>query len=109
MLLIFFAMITITQLIYIRGGQEDTFDKFEAIAIPLITKYRGRLLLRVRPARSAVIEASIESPYEIHLVEFPEEEDLNAFMQDDSRQSFLHLKDQSIQSAVLIKGSRILG
>src|SRR5258708_5543396 len=100
-------MITITQLIYIQKGQEHAFDQFEAVAIPLISKYNGRLLLRVRPAASDVIEASIDSPYEIHLVEFPEEEDLNSFMKDDTRRLFLHLKEQSIKSAVMIKGTRM--
>jgi uncharacterized protein (DUF1330 family) len=100
-------MITITQLIYIQEGQEQTFDQFEAVAIPLISKYNGRLLLRVRPAESAVIEATMELPYEIHIVEFPGEEDVNAFMKDDTRRSFLHLKERSIKSAVLIKGSRM--
>jgi hypothetical protein len=100
-------MITLTQLIYIQEGQESTFDQFEAVAIPLIAKYNGRLLLRVRPSRNAVIEASIDSPYEIHLVEFSNEHDLNGFMKDETRRSFLHLKELSIKSAVLIKGTRM--
>jgi uncharacterized protein (DUF1330 family) len=100
-------MITITQLIYIQQGREEVFDQFEAVAIPLISKYNGKLLLRMRPGANTVIEASIDAPYEIHLVEFPEEADINAFMKDDTRQSFLHLKEQSIKSAVMIKGTRM--
>ena len=42
-------MFFITQLIYIKQGQEKVFDQFEEIAMPLISKYNGRLLLRVRP------------------------------------------------------------
>ncbi len=100
-------MITITQLIYIKEGQEQTFDQFEAVAIPLIAKYNGRLLLRVRPAGNSIIEGNIEVPYEIHLVEFDGEGDLADFMKDETRKSFLHLKEKAIKAAVLIKGSRM--
>jgi uncharacterized protein (DUF1330 family) len=100
-------MITITQLIYINERQEKIFDEFEAIAIPLIAKYNGRLLLRVRPAKNSIIEATVDAPYEIHLVEFDAEEDLTAFMQDETRRSFLHLKEKAIKSAVLIKGYKM--
>ena len=100
-------MIYITQLISIIPGQEETFHQFEDIAIPAILKYNGKLLLRVRPGEDAIVEASIEPPHEIHLVEFPTEADFNNFMQDEERKKFLHLKDQSIQSVLLIKGSKI--
>ena len=43
------TMIFITQLIYLKEGQETIFHQFEDIAIPIIAKYNGRLLLRVRP------------------------------------------------------------
>jgi len=41
-------MIYITQLIYIKDGQESVFHQFEDVAIPLISKYNGRLMLRIR-------------------------------------------------------------
>jgi len=63
-------MIYILQLIYIKEGQENVFHQFEDIAIPIISKYNGRLLLRVRPDENSFIKYRIERPYEIHLVEF---------------------------------------
>ncbi len=63
-------MIYITQLIYIVAGQENIFHHFEDIAIPIISKYKGRLLLRVRPNNDSFIEYHMDRPYEIHLVEF---------------------------------------
>ena len=56
-------MIYITQLIYIVPGQEKVFDDFESIAIPLIAKYNGRLLLRVRPDDDSYIEDHFGKPY----------------------------------------------
>jgi len=100
-------MIFITQLVYIIDGQEEVFDQFENIAIPIIAKYNGKLLLRVRPGNDAYIQSSIESPYEIHLVEFKTEDDLANFIQDEERNKFLNLKNQSIKSAVFIKGTKL--
>ncbi|WP_018614783.1 hypothetical protein [Segetibacter koreensis] len=100
-------MIFITQLIYILDGKEGIFDQFEAIAIPTISKYNGRLLFRVRPDENAYIESNIENPYEIHLVQFETENDFTNFMQDEERKQFLHLKEQSIKSILLIKGTSI--
>jgi uncharacterized protein (DUF1330 family) len=100
-------MIFITQLIYIKEGQEDVFHQFEDIAIPVILKYNGRLLIRVRPDNISIIEDNIGMPYEIHLVEFDTEQDFQNFNQDEERKKFLHLKDQSVKSVLLIKGSKI--
>jgi len=100
-------MIFITQLIYIKEGQEKVFQQFEDIAIPIIAKYNGRLLLRVRPDERAIIENQIERPYEIHLVEFTSNDDFDNFMHDEERKKFLHLKEQSIRSVLLVKGTKL--
>jgi uncharacterized protein (DUF1330 family) len=100
-------MIYITQLIYIKEGQESVFHQFEDIAIPAILKYNGRLLIRIRPDDSSVIDSTIEKPYEIHLVEFDSEQDFENFKHDEERKKFLHLKEQSIKSAVLIVGTQL--
>jgi uncharacterized protein (DUF1330 family) len=93
--------------VYIKEGQENIFHQFEDIAIPTILKYNGRLLLRVRPTESNFIEHHIDKPYEIHLVEFADEQDFENFKQDEERKKILHLKDQSIKSVLLIKGEKI--
>ena len=100
-------MIYITQLIYIKAGQEFIFDQFEDMAIPIIKKYNGRLLLRVRPDEDSYIENQIDKPYEIHLVEFDSELDFENFKHDEERKKFLHLKEQSIKTAILIQGVKL--
>ena len=100
-------MIFVTQLIYIIKGQEKVFDEFEKVAIPTISNYNGRLLFRVRPTPSTFIENQIEQPYEIHLAEFDTEQDFENFKQDEERKKFLHLKEQSIKSVILIKGEKL--
>jgi hypothetical protein len=63
--------------------------------------------LRIRPDERSFIEYSIDKPYEIHLVEFDDEQALKAFMQDEERKKFLHLKEQSIKTSVLIQGTKL--
>ena len=97
-------MIYITQIIYIKDGQESVFHQFEKLAISIISNYNGRILLRIRPDDASVIEKNIEKPYEVHIVSFDNEQDFESFKQDKTRQEFLHLKEQSIQSVLSIQG-----
>ena len=100
-------MIYITQLIYIIPGQEKTFNEFEDVAIPIISKYNGRLLFRVRPDESSFIEHQIDKPYEIHFVEFDAEKDFENFKLDGERKKFLHLKEQSIKTSIMVLGTKL--
>ncbi|RPD51843.1 DUF1330 domain-containing protein [Paracnuella aquatica] len=100
-------MLYITQLVYIIPGQEKVFDEFEQIAIPQIAQYNGQLLFRLRPERSAFIEASIEEPYEIHIATFPSQDDFEKYKNDKERRKFLHLKEQSVKATILIQGVRL--
>ncbi len=100
-------MIYLTQLIYIIEGQENIFHQFEDIAIPAISKYNGRLLIRVRPDKHSMIEDHAGNPYEIHLVEFDTEQDFLNFTKDEERKKFLHLKEQSVKAVLLIKGTKL--
>ena len=100
-------MIFITQLIYLIEGKENVFHQFEDLAIPIILKYNGRLLLRVRPIESTFIEGDLDKPYEIHLVEFDTEKDFENFKQDEERKKFLCLKEESIKTSILIQGTKL--
>jgi len=100
-------MVLLTQLIYLIEGQEKIFDEFESIVIPAILKYNGKLLLCVRPTEKNFIENHIDKPYEIHLIEFEIQQDFDNFKQDEERKRFLHLKDQSIKTSILIQGTKL--
>ena len=96
-------MIVITQLIFVKAGQEKVFNEFEKIVLPLMDKYGGKLLFRQRPNQYTVIETNIGLPYEIHIVSFNDEEGLQKFIVDEIRQKVLHLKDISVEHAVMYK------
>jgi uncharacterized protein (DUF1330 family) len=98
-------MIYLTQLVYLRDGYEDAFDRFEDAVLPLLSKYRGELLLRLRPGPSSRIGGSSEAPHEIHLVRFESDEDLLRYSDDEERKRLLPLKEQSVRNSLLIKGT----
>ena len=100
-------MIYLTQLIYLKQGQEKVFDEFEDIAIPAISKYNGKLLLRIRPGENSFIDQHIDKPYEIHIVEFDSEKDFQNFNRDEERKKILHLKEQSVERSIIIKGIKL--
>jgi hypothetical protein len=51
----------LTQIMYIHAGREQTFEAFESVVLPLLTKYRGELVLRLRGDK---IAGSAEAPHE---------------------------------------------
>ena len=100
-------MIYITQLIFVQEGKEEKFLEFESHAIPLMEKYNGRIIYRLRPSTESFVNPVEELPYEIHFISFDSEQDLAEFMKDDSRLKFVHLKNESVKSMLLVKGEKI--
>jgi len=87
-------MIYLTQLIYVREGQEATFNQFEDTVLPLLARHRGELLLRLRPGRDSKLDGSSEEPYEFHVVRFESDDDLARYTNDEDRQCVLSLKER---------------
>lgn len=100
-------MIYITQLIFIKEGKEELFLEFESHAIPLMEKYNGKMIYRLRPSKEDFIENDKEAPYEIHFISFDSENDFQDFMKDDARLDFIHLKEESVKSMLLVKGEKL--
>ena len=97
-------MLYYTQLIFIKPGMDEQFNLFESYVLPLLEKYNGKLLYRVRPTDDCVIEISMDKPYELHLVSFPTREDFEGYSKDNDRLQYMPLKEASIEKAMLIEG-----
>ncbi|MBK8965326.1 MAG: DUF1330 domain-containing protein [Saprospiraceae bacterium] len=100
-------MIYLTQLIFVEPGKEQLFHQFEDLAIPLMEYYRGQILYRLRPAPEAFVSGETDKPYEIHFISFDSENDLENFLKDDRRLEFMHLKNESVRSVLLVKGEKM--
>jgi hypothetical protein len=97
-------MLYYTQIIFIKEGKQDQFNLFESHVLPLLKKHNGTLVYRVRPAADAIIETTIGHPYELHVVTFTARTDFEAYRDDKERIKYMHLKDGSIEKALLIEG-----
>ena len=101
-------MIYITQLIFVKKGKEETFLEFENFAIPLLEKFNGKIIYRIRPGKANFVDnTDAETPYEIHFISFQNEVDLNNFLSNNERLKFIHLKEESVKSMLLIKGEKL--
>lgn len=97
-------MLYFTQIIFVKENQEEVFNLFESHVLPLLEKYNGTLIYRVRPTGNCVIETTIGHPYELHLVTFPTKENFEAYRDDKERMQYMHLKEAAIEKALLIEG-----
>ncbi len=97
-------MLYYTQVIFVKAGQQDQFNLFESHVLPLLKKYNGTLVYRVRPGDSAVIETTFGNPYELHLITFPTRVDFEGYRDDPERLQYMPLKEESIEKALLIEG-----
>ena len=97
-------MLYFTQLIFLKNGGEDNFNLFESYVLPLLQKYNGILIYRVRPTVDHVIATTVGHPYELHLVTFPAMENFIAYRDDKERMQHMHLKDASVEKILLIEG-----
>ena len=100
-------MLYYTQLIFIKEGQQDLFNEFESYVLPLLERHNGVLLYRVRPTDDCIIETNLGKPYELHLVGFQSREDFEGYARDNDRLKHMHLKDASIEKAILIEGKML--
>lgn len=97
-------MLYYTQILFVEAGQETAFHTFEDYVLPLLQRYGGELMYRVRPPKPAVIETTIGYPYEIHVVTFSTENDFRAYRDDPQRLQYMPLKEQSVNRVMLIQG-----
>ncbi len=100
-------MLYFTMLIFVKEGQEKVFQEFENLAIPLLKEHNGKIIYRIRPTKDNYISYEDELPYEIHFLSFNTEQDFKNFRKDERRKAFLHLKEASIKSTLLVKGEKI--
>jgi uncharacterized protein (DUF1330 family) len=98
-------MIYYTQLIYIKLGREEVFHKFEDAVLPLLKKYGGELLYRLRPGKDSVIASVGDLPYEIHIVSFENKEGFEGYRNDPERMNSMELKNESVERILLIEGT----
>lgn len=100
-------MLYFTAIIYVKKGKEEIFYEYENRVLPLLEQYKGRLIYRIRPDQNSFIVKKGATPYEIHFLSFESEQDFQNYADDETRKQFMHLKKESIQATLLVKGEKI--
>ncbi|MEO9475201.1 MAG: DUF1330 domain-containing protein [Cyclobacteriaceae bacterium] len=100
-------MIYITQLIYIKTEKELEFQQFESNVLPIMETFGGKIVQRIRPTSETFISGEKNQPYEVHIVSFESEDQLNRYIRDDARLKYNHLKEQSVESVLMVKGKKM--
>src|ERR1700747_1660041 len=100
-------MLYYTQLVFINEGKEDLFLEFEDRVLPILSKYNGTLLYRVRPGKDNVIESTVGQPFDVHLLSLPSKELFAAYASDEERVQYLDMKNESMARVMLIEGLSI--
>lgn len=97
-------MLYITLLLFVTAGKEDIFNEYEEKVLPILARYNGTLLYRIRPGKEQHIIAAGEYPYEIHVVSFKTPLDFEQYKMDEERLSYSHLFKESVYKTLMTQG-----
>lgn len=103
-------MVYYTQVLYVNEGGEERLRNFEKWTIPILTRHGGRLLLLSKVDKKHpenVSDTGMGTPDEIHLLSFPDRTNFLDYMRDPERTEMLHLKENSVRSAMLFEGQEV--
>jgi uncharacterized protein (DUF1330 family) len=84
----------LTQIVRIPADGVNAFQQFESRVLPLLPRYGGALVQRVRGR---------DGQFEVHLVSFPSQEALDAYLDDPERVAALPLHASSGAETELIE------
>jgi hypothetical protein len=84
----------LAQIVRVPAAGVEDFQRFEAQVLPLLPRYGGALVRRVR---------GNEGRFEVHLVTLPSQAALDAYRVDPERVAALHLLESSGAETELVE------
>jgi hypothetical protein len=89
--------VTLCVLLSAMPGNESALIAYEDQVLPLVAAHDGRILQRVRAQDPA------SEPFEVHVIEFPTEPALAAYMDDPRRRALSGERDAAIASTHVLR------
>jgi hypothetical protein len=83
--------VTLCVLLWAREGAEQGLIEYEDAVLPLVRAHGGRVRERVRT------DGADGAPFEVHLLEFPSNDALDAYMQDPQRLARADARERAIE------------
>ncbi|GAA3702347.1 hypothetical protein GCM10022204_19240 [Microlunatus aurantiacus] len=96
--------LTLCVLLYPVDGQEDQLAAYEDEVLALIPEYGGTVLSRVRR-----VGGTTDQPYEVQLIEMPDQAAVDAYQADPRRSSVAGLRDQAIARTDVLPVAAVTG
>ena len=87
--------------LWIHPGQEEAFEAFEREAARNMARHGGRIDQAVRLTGAPADDAT---PYELHVVSFPDEAAVQAYANDPATRALLSQRAQIIARTVVMTG-----
>lgn len=88
---------TLCVLLWARADEEQQLAAYEDAVLLLVPAHGGRVRERVRT------DGADGAPLEIHVLEFPSEAALDAYMQDPQRAALADARERAIERTVVYR------
>ena len=89
--------VTLCVLLWAWTGREHELGVYEDRVLALLPEHGARVMQRVRPVGPA------GEPTEVHLLEFPDEAALDAYLADPRRTALAHERDEAIDRTEILR------
>jgi uncharacterized protein (DUF1330 family) len=89
--------VTLCVLLTPVAGKEAELVAYEDRVLPMLARHGGRMLHRVRRADGG------NDPYEVHLIDFPDDDAVAAYLEDPERLALAAMRDDAILATRIIR------
>ncbi len=79
------------------GGKEADLVAYEDLVLPMLERHGGHMLHRVRRADGG------NDPYEVHLIDFPDDAAVAAYLDDPERLALSAMRDDAVLATRIIR------
>jgi uncharacterized protein (DUF1330 family) len=92
----------LTAILWAKPGHEQLLVEYEDTVLQLIPKHGGRVLERIRADEPG------DGPYEVQLIELPDDDALAEYMIDPARLALADQHAQAIARTEVLRGRSVL-
>jgi uncharacterized protein (DUF1330 family) len=89
--------LTLCVLLTANPGNESLLVDYEDQVLQLLDSHGARVVQRLR-----TVEGPADAPFEVHVLEFPSQAALDAYLEDPARLALSELRDRAIAATQLL-------
>jgi uncharacterized protein (DUF1330 family) len=89
--------VTLCVLLTPVGGKEAELVAYEDRVLPMLARHGGHMISRVRRADGG------NDPYEVHLIDFPDDDAVAAYLEDPERLALSDMRDEAVLATRIIR------